>query len=674
MASAPVIHLPDMTKPFVLVTDASDVGTGAMLAQKQAGGQLAPVAFSHHSLSRAEQNYTVTDREMLAVVLAVKKFRVYLSSQPFVLVTDHAALKWLNSLAMDEVRGRRARWIEYLQQFQMNPIHRPGTSPELSMADYLSRVKQTGMQKVMHCLAVLVMESKDDGAQRLSTLFTVEEVRQAQEECPAVGPVLAALKRNCSDSTTDMSKESQEIMQRKSRLVVGADGLLRYKEAKGRSTSSKPLGKKTIQVVVLPRALRRSFLELVHSKPLSGHMGRNRTTDRIRDIVWWPWMSDDISTYVKGCDACQRHKRTKNPESARLQKTEVPKSPLSQIQIDFMGPFQPSVPEKFRYVLAIQDVLTRYAMLIPTADCTASTAASMLLTRWVTVLDIPEVIQSDQGSHFTGQVFRKLCEAMGMEQRLSSPNHPQSNGQVERQNQLMDNIRCVCDNNPAGWADAVVAVQYAHNTSSNATTGYSPHQLLFHQAPNRPERFAMPQPPEGRLPREIQEMERVFTQVRKRIDKAQEERRNRTGRTDSAGFAVGDSVRFKLQPGQRTLGKLHAYKSAIYEVVSCSRNNSYRIKPHVGPGLILQRHFNELERAPHQVLRWENTPPSPPSGFSSDDEGVPPSVPARNGTGQLRRSTRRRRPTTYLQVDPSKGQYSSQSAESACSDNESSDR
>ena len=75
----------------------------------------------------------------------------------------------------------------------------------------------------------------------------------------------------------------------------------------------------------------------------------------------------------------------------------------------------------------------------------------------------------------------------------------------------MDNIRCVRDNNPAAWADAVVAVQCAHNTSSNATTRNLPHQLLFHQAPNRPERFAMLQPPEGRLPREIQEMESVYT-------------------------------------------------------------------------------------------------------------------------------------------------------------------
>ena len=135
----------------------------------------------------------------------------------------------------------------------------------------------------------------------------------------------------------------------------------------------------------------------------------------------------------------------------------------------------------------------------------------------------------------------------------------------------MDNTRCVCHNNSTGWVDAVVVVQYAYNTSSNATTGYSPHQLLFHQAPNRPERFVMPQPPEGRLPRKIQEMEGVFTQVRKRTDKAQEERRNRTGWTHSAGFAVGDSVTFKRQPGQRTLGKLHAYKSAIYQIVSCSR-------------------------------------------------------------------------------------------------------
>ena len=111
---------------------------------------------------------------------------------------------------------------------------------------------------------------------------------------------------------------------------------------------------------------------------------------------------------------------------------------------------------------------------------------------------------------------------------------------------------------------------------------------------------------------------------------ALQDRSDRFSRFGSGGLS---EVQSATRP-KRTLGKLHAYESAIYEAVNCNCNTSYRIKPYGGPGLILQRHFNELERAPHQVLRWENTPPFPPSGFSSDDEGVPPSLPARTSTGQ----------------------------------------
>ena len=79
----------------------------------------------------------------------------------------------------------------------------------------------------------------------------------------------------------------------------------------------------------------------------------------------------------------------------------------------------------------------------------AETAAMVLLERWVTVFDIPETVQSDRGLHFTGAVFREMCRAIGMRQALSSPNHAQLNGQVERQNQLIDNVRCVCEDNTA---------------------------------------------------------------------------------------------------------------------------------------------------------------------------------------------------------------------------------
>ena len=97
------------------------------------------------------------------------------------------------------------------------------------MADCLSRVKQTGIQKVMHCLSVLVMESKDDGTQRLSPLLTVEEVRQAQEECPAVSPVLAALNRNHSDSMTDMRKDVMHVNGTGAERILRVPGYKRHK-------------------------------------------------------------------------------------------------------------------------------------------------------------------------------------------------------------------------------------------------------------------------------------------------------------------------------------------------------------------------------------------------------------------------------------------------------------
>ena len=217
---------------------------------------------------------------------------------------------------MDELNGRRTRWIEYLQQFRIHSIHRPGTSPELSMADYLSRAGHDMLQK-LKCLSVQIQEAVSDGVHRLTTLFSAQETKDAQQLCPAVGPVFRLLSQPVQTVDSDLCAESRRILQRKAKLQIGLDGILRYREAKGRSTDGQPLGRK--RVVVLPRSLRRKVLELVHDAPLSGLMGRNRTLERIRDVVWWPWMSEDVAIYAKGCDACQRHKRPKHPDKLRLE-------------------------------------------------------------------------------------------------------------------------------------------------------------------------------------------------------------------------------------------------------------------------------------------------------------------------------------------------------------------
>ncbi|GFV56162.1 retrovirus-related Pol polyprotein from transposon gypsy [Trichonephila clavipes] len=130
ITKAPVLKFPDFKKPFELFTDASSIGVGAVLNQEQR-----PVVFASRTLSAAERNYTVTERECLAVVWALNKFRTYLGSLPIKVITDHAALTHLTT--GKNLSNRMIRWALKLAEFNIEWEHRPGT--QITIADVLSR-------------------------------------------------------------------------------------------------------------------------------------------------------------------------------------------------------------------------------------------------------------------------------------------------------------------------------------------------------------------------------------------------------------------------------------------------------------------------------------------------------------------------------------------------------
>lgn len=139
LMKAPILQYPDFEKPFILFTDASGTGLGAVLSQKDDENRERVIAYASRSLNKAERNYGITDQECLAVIWAVKYFEQYLGLLPFQVVTDHSALKYLQTAKMPT--GRRARWIMYLQQFEFEIIHRPGKDNK--NADALSRITDT---------------------------------------------------------------------------------------------------------------------------------------------------------------------------------------------------------------------------------------------------------------------------------------------------------------------------------------------------------------------------------------------------------------------------------------------------------------------------------------------------------------------------------------------------
>ena len=134
LTSAPILRLPDLSREFMLRTDASDSGVGAILLQQYDDG-IFPVAYASKKLLKREKNYSVIERECLAIVFGVKKFQKYLYGKEFVIQTDHAPLSYLQSSRAES--GRLMRWSLFLQNYKFR-LHAIKGSENVG-ADYLSR-------------------------------------------------------------------------------------------------------------------------------------------------------------------------------------------------------------------------------------------------------------------------------------------------------------------------------------------------------------------------------------------------------------------------------------------------------------------------------------------------------------------------------------------------------
>ena len=598
-ANAVALQIPNMEQEFILVTDGSDTGIGSMLAQLDSAGEMIPVAFYHHALTKAQQKYCTTDKELLAVFLSIQKFRVYLG-KPFKLITDHSAVRYMKTIDANDEKGRRGRWIEYLQQFEMELIQRSGNSKELSVADYLSRVTKTGAVK-----GVAVVKISDEGQISVNGFLDVEEIKTAQESDEEVTGWKKMLKENRSEGTAYKFLDS---------MVVDSQGLLRVIHAEGKKEVKTVWGNSERYKVVVPVSLRKKVIEFVHNSPTAGHMGVRRTYKRCRDSFWWPDMTKDVTQFVGNCELCGKNKHMTHPNVAPLQIMDIPDVVFDKLQVDFLGPFPVSTAHDYRYALQVQDILSRFLILVPTEKDNATTAANVVFEDWVCKFGPPKIIQSDRGTHFASKVFEGLCELAGIKHRMGAPSHAESQGQVERQNQLMMQVRCLAENKVDGWPSAMVRIAYTHNTSINETTRLTPYQVVFATKPRTMERVLLDvDGKENSIGNKgvngyhtLLKATKEETQLKAKdaTVAAQKERSwNSCRRGDQ--FGIGDHVRIQLSVAER--GKLGGKKVApVYSDVYVVREVkgdgwTYLLDP-INKKLSSKiRHFNNLklvERAP----------------------------------------------------------------------------
>ena len=180
--------------------------------------------------------------------------------------------------------------------------------------------------------------------------------------------------------------------------------------------------------------LRVEVIRLHHDVPAAGHGGRWKTVELVTRNYWWPGVTRDVGKYVEGCDLCQRMKNRTEELAGKLKLSEVPQKMWSHLTIDFITKL-PVVAGKDA-VLVVCDRLSKMTHFVATTEGTSAEGLARLFRDNVWKLHgLPESVVSDRGSQFAAELMKELNRILGIQMKLSTAFHPQTNGQTERMNQ-----------------------------------------------------------------------------------------------------------------------------------------------------------------------------------------------------------------------------------------------
>ena len=426
---SPILANADFKAPFVLHTDASGDGLGAVLYQVQ-DGQKRVIAYASRSLSKSERNYPVHKLEFLVLKWAITdKFHEYLCGSEFQVFTDNNPLTW--------------RVCAALSNYTFSITYKPGKGHV--DADVLTHIRWPEAididTQTVHadCKEVQAPHGKVEtlcqGAQVVDALCKVNaspgmtplQWCQAQAKDPAIHHIADSIQNKALKHLKiqgDVPSELKPLIRLKKQLILKQGVLYR------RIT---PVDAKSSLQLILPPSHHTKAIEGCHDQV--GHLGQDRVLELLRDQVYWPGMHTDVASYLNSFPRCLRRKS--QADQAPLLNIEV-NQPLELVHLDYLK-IEPS-KGNFENVLIITDHFTRYAQAFPSKTQTTLTTAKLLWNNFILHYGFPANIITDQGQNFESELIENLCQVAGMKKLCTSPYHPQTNGRCECFNSTLLNI------------------------------------------------------------------------------------------------------------------------------------------------------------------------------------------------------------------------------------------
>jgi transposase InsO family protein len=633
LTTAPTLLIPN-TSPgnsFVIHIDASDYAVGAVLLQDQGRG-LQPCAFYSKKLDNAQRNYSVGDKEMLAMKLALMEYKIYVEGLPTVMCTDHRNNVDLLTRPISKVASRRiARVIEFMQQFLPNltlayipgednmadaPSRRPDYQEKADNDDDASDASDdandsSGKAPPPHPLAQFFRKRPFDKLLPIeqSTSVTREHLQDASDPSklhPAI---------RCNLLRVELGELEREIV-----AAYARDPAYRRDRRHTNPFLSTMVGRAPGEQVyrhhgkvAIPNDdnIKKRILQLCHDE--QAHIGEAKTLAAITLRFWWPNMATDVKDYVRSCAECQRGKSSTQRPYGLLMPIEAPTEAFKMLTMDFLCVNTRS--RSLDAILVVVDKRTKYMIAYATVSTATSQAVAQILEREVfRRFGTPDVIICDNDPRFSSGEFREFCDGLGITLRFTTVYHPQSNGQTERANKTIKDLMATTTKYPSQWKAKLPHVVKAYNDSKNDSTGYPPSLLVHRKYSRQPIDKAVPSARmnHGRPERSLHEINDMVTRNLRQAHANQAKYYNKRRRHIT--YAEGDKVlvdaRYLPKAHHGPRHKFANRREGPFLVVRRLNDNSYSVRvPMNRYGRYKDVHLSVDKLTPYRgSSRWQQDP------------------------------------------------------------------
>jgi hypothetical protein len=339
--------------------------------------------------------------------------------------------------------------------------------------------------------------------------------------------------------------------------------------------------------LVVPKnpELRQKILDEAHLSKFSMHPGSNKMYHDLRSLYWWTRMKSEIAKYVSECDTCQRIKASHLKVAGTLQPLPIPSWKWEDLSMDFIVGL-PNTSRHHDSIWVIVDRLTKTTHFLP-IHTTHKTEkyADIYIDQIVRLHGVPRTILSDRGALFVACFWEQLQKSLGTTVIRSSAYHPQTDGQTERVNQILEDMLRACVlHYGKNWDKCLSLAEFSYNNSYQSSLKMAPFEALYGRRCRTPLNWSQAGEMEIFGPDLVLEAENKVRVIKKNLEAAQARQKSyHDKRRKSLQFEVGDHVYLKVSPTKGVQrfgikGKLAPRYIGPYEIKEACGPVAYQLK------------------------------------------------------------------------------------------------